>query len=108
MSAQSECTAKLLSCLGLCARARKLVFGVPMVCESLKSSRGAPVLVLEAEDTSENTHKKVSDKCKYYAIRHVRIKCSGEELARAVGKSAVTGAVGVTDRGMAAMLEKYL
>ena len=28
---------KLLGALGLCARARKLVFGVPMICEAMKS-----------------------------------------------------------------------
>ena len=58
---------KLLSTLGLCARARKLVTGTPMVCEALRAGGKTPVLaVLEAEDTSAATHEKLVSKCTYY------------------------------------------
>ena len=62
---------KILSSLGLCARAGKIIFGVPMICEAMKK-RGAkaPCAVFEASDTSENTHKKITDKCKFYNILH--------------------------------------
>ncbi len=99
----------LLAALGLCVRAGKVIFGVPMACEAMrKGGKNAPVLVLEASDTSENTHKKISDKCAYYKVRHIRIDAKGDELAHAVGKGAVTGAVAITDAGMCKMLEKYL
>ena len=69
---------KLLSTLGLCARARKLVMGTPMICEALrtppKGGGKAPVLaVVEASDTSENTHRKLLSKCTYYRVPHYRI-----------------------------------
>ncbi len=106
---QTEDREKLLSCLGLCRRAGKTVIGVPMICEALsKSGRAAPCLVIEAEDTSDNTHKRLTDKCDFYKVRHVRIKCSGEQLARALGKTSFVGAVAIADRSMTAMLEKYL
>jgi len=39
---------KLLSTLGLCARARKLVMGTPMVCEALRDKKTPVIAVLEA------------------------------------------------------------
>ena len=74
---------KLLSGLGLCAKARALTFGTPMVCESLRE-KSKPHLVLEASDTSAATHKKISDKCNFYQVQHVRLPVTGEELAAAL------------------------
>ena len=100
---------RLLSGLGLCVKAGKVVFGVPMICEAMrKGGKGSPRLVLEALDTSDNTHKKLSDKCSYYGVRLVRLECDGVALAAAVGKSAQLGAVAVTDQGLIRMLEKYI
>lgn len=102
-------TEKLLLSLGLCVRAGKTVCGVPMICEAMRrGGKNAPVLVLEASDTSENTHKKITDKCKFYGVRHVRIECAGDTLAAALGKSASLGAVALTDAGMCRMIEKYI
>ena len=40
---------ELLGALGLCARAGKLIFGIPMICEALKAGgKNCPVLVMEA------------------------------------------------------------
>ena len=101
--------AKLLNAIGLCVKAGKVVFGVPMICEAMRAGRSnAPLLVLEAADTSENTHKRLTDKCKYYSIRHVRISCTVDTLANALGKSAQLGAVAVTDEGLCRLIEKYI
>ena len=45
----------LLSTLGLCARARALVVGTPLLCETLRAGNGRILCVLEASDTSANT-----------------------------------------------------
>jgi ribosomal protein L7Ae-like RNA K-turn-binding protein len=101
--------AKLLSTLGLCVKAGKVIFGVPMICDAMrKGTKNAPVLVLEASDTSENTHKKLTDKCTYYKTRLIRLDIGGEQLAAAVGKSAHIGAVALTDTGLGALVEKYI
>ena len=97
---------RLLSSLGLCVRAGKVIFGVPMICEALR--RGTPRLVLEAVDTSDGTHKKITDKCTHYGVECIRLACDGATLAAALGKSAVLAAVAVTDDRMAEMVRQYL
>ena len=95
----------LLGLIGICKRAGKTVVGVPMICEHLQKYRKkrpigeektTELIVIEASDTSNNTHKKISDKCIYYKVKHVKIESSCEILGRAVGKSAVA-AVAIAD-----------
>ncbi len=89
---------KLLSTIGLCARARKLVMGTPMVCEALRrGGKTPPLAVLEASDTSANTHEKLLSKCAYYKIPLYRLPASTAELGHAIGKSGLVAAVAPTD-----------
>lgn len=108
MDGQSQ--SKLLSTLGLCARARGLIIGTPMVCEALRApSKGRRVLaVLEASDTSENTHGKLVSKCTYYGVPLYRIGVTTEALAHAIGKSAATAAVGITHEGLWQAMTKHM
>lgn len=100
---------KFLSALGLCVRAGKVIFGVPQVCEAMrKGGKNSPVTVFEASDTSVNTRKRISDKCTYYNIKHIKINIGGEELAAALGKSAYLAAVAVTDKEMSLMAERHI
>lgn len=100
---------KLLASLGLCVRAGKVVFGVPMICDAMRRSGGAEtVMVLEAADSSDGTHKRITDKCKFYQAQHIRLQCDGATLAAALGKTASLAAVAVTDPAMSAMLARYL
>lgn len=106
---KSEANPKLLSSLGLCARARALVFGTPMVCEALRASgKQKPLLVLEACDTSAATHKRLTDKCNTYATRHVRLAYDGKTLAAALGKSASLAAVAICDENFCRMIDACL
>ena len=91
---------KLLSTVGLCARARKLVMGTPMVCEAIRDKKTPVIAVLEASDTSENTHKKLSDKCAFYGVPLYRLAADTVRLGRAVGKTGAVAAVGVTDENL--------
>lgn len=93
-----------LSRLGLCVRAGKVIFGVPQICEAMRSGKNPPVAVFEAADTSENTHKRITDKCQYYNVTQIRLSCDGATLAAALGKNASLGAVAVTDRRMCDMV----
>ena len=107
--AESGHEKKLLASLGLCVRAGKVIFGVSMICEAMRrGGAGAPVTVFEASDTSENTKKRIRDKCSYYGIKHITLRIDGTVLAAALGKSASLGAVAVTDRRMSDMVEQYL
>ena len=98
---------KLLSGLGLCARARALTYGTAMVCEALRDRR-RPYLVLEASDTSEATHKKLSDKCKFYQVELIRLPVPGGELAAALGKQNTLAAVAVRDENLCRVVRRAL
>lgn len=99
---------KLLTTVGLCARARKLVTGTPMVCEAMRSRKPAILAVLEASDTSENTHSKLVSKCTYYQIPLYRLTADTARLAHAVGKTGSVAAVGVTDENFYKALAVHL
>ena len=102
-------TEKILSALGLCVRAGKVIFGVPMICDALKKGgANKPVLIIEASDTSENTSKKLSDKCEFYGVRLIKIDCDCQTLARELGKTGALAAVALTDENMLGMVEKYI
>ena len=96
-----------LLALGLCARARNLVFGTEAVCEALRGGRETVYAVVEASNTSENTHKRILDKCHFYHVQRFQLTFSeADELGRALGKKGPIAAVGITDKRMAEMVEK--
>ncbi|MBQ9781083.1 MAG: ribosomal L7Ae/L30e/S12e/Gadd45 family protein [Clostridia bacterium] len=103
----AETERRLLSTLGLCRRAGGLVFGTPMVCEAMRGGKGV-LAVLEASDTSDNTHDKLLSKCAYYGVPHYRISATTEALGRAIGKTGAVAAVGITHEGFMVSLGKYL
>ena len=90
--------APLLRAIGLCARARALITGVPMVLEAMRG--GKDLLVLSAQDISENTRKQLSDKTTYYGVRMISLPIDTQTLAHAVGKTGCLGAVAVRDDNM--------
>ena len=101
--------AKLLSSLGLGMRAGSVIAGVPLICTAMKNGgQKTPRIVFEASDSSENTHKRISDRCSFYGVRHIRLESDGMALALAVGKSAPVAAVAVTDVNLCRLAEKYI
>ena len=94
---------KLLFALGLCRKAGALTCGTPMICAELP--KGRILLVVESSDTSDGTHKKLTDKCLYYGVKHLRISADGERLAAAVGKTGFLASVGVSDKNLAGLVE---
>lgn len=101
---------KILALAGLAARAGRVTLGVPLTLEALRGgARGKkPLLILEAADTSPNTHKRVADKAAFYGVPAVRLAASAEQLAHALGKRGqALGAVGICEEHLAAaILEK--
>ena len=101
--------AKLLSSLGLALRAGAAVVGVPLICTAMKKGGAkAPIMVFEASDSSENTHKRISDRCAFYGVKQIRLECGGMVLAAALGKSSPVAAVAVTDANICRLAEKYI
>ncbi len=97
---------KFLSTLGLATKAGATVCGTPNVCEALKA--GKLWLVFEAKNSSENTHKRLCDRCAYYGIELIRTETDAAELAHAVGKTAELAAVGITDANFCKALKKHV
>ena len=86
---------KFLSMLGLAKRAGALITGTDLVTKALPS--GKIRLVMYAENSSQNTEKKITDKCKFYGTRCVKIDYVGEDVAHAIGKLSSVCVVGVSD-----------
>jgi ribosomal protein L7Ae-like RNA K-turn-binding protein len=94
--AEKESITAVLSALGLCAKAGKLICGTPLICEALKAKKQI-FLVVETSDNSENTQKRLRDRCAFYGVTKHRLNVDGETLARALGKNSRTSAVAITD-----------
>jgi ribosomal protein L7Ae-like RNA K-turn-binding protein len=97
---------RILGSLGLCSKAGKLIFGVPMIIEAMQKGKKV-FLVIESGDTSDNTHKRISDKCSFYGVEKIRLDISGGDLAAAVGKSSSLAAIAITDEGFYKMVAKH-
>jgi ribosomal protein L7Ae-like RNA K-turn-binding protein len=93
----------LARALGLCARARGLIFGVPMICEAMRE-KAKPRLVLMAQDVSDNTRKRLQDKCAFYSVPLLILPLDTTTLAHTVGKSATLGAVALTDENFCRLI----
>ncbi len=72
--------------LGLAYRAGKLVYGVEMSVKAIQNKSAK--LVIIAEDASENTVKKITDKAKYYQIDYM-INFDSNTLSTSIGKSNI-------------------
>lgn len=92
---------KFLSNLGLAMRAGKVVTGAEFVTEAVRS--GAAKLVIVAEDVSENTLKKLSDKCNTYQVPLLKYG-DRNELGASIGKET-RAVLAVTDAGFARLLK---
>jgi len=94
-----ETHSALLGAIGICRKAGKLIIGTDAVCLALREKK-KPCGVLAAKDVSENTSKRLSDKCASYGVPLVLIDECGEDLSAAIGKGAKTAAVAVTDESL--------
>lgn len=95
---------KLLGALGLAARAGKIVFGTQNVCDALKEGR--VLLVIEASDNSENTRKRLSDRCAYYGVRRLTAPVTAVDLGYAIGRRTDVSSAAVTDPNFAVLITR--
>ena len=93
---------KILSNLGLCARARGLVDGTNIVCSEMALNKIK--LIFLANNASDNTKKKIYNKAKYYNVEVVE-SYSSEELSSAIGKENRM-VVGISNESFLKILKK--
>jgi len=92
---------KALNLLGMATRARKLISGEEQVLQSIQKEKVN--LVICTTNSSENTVKKIKNKCEYYEIPFVQ-QFETDELSLAIGKRR--SIVLVDDRGFTKSLLK--
>ena len=91
---------KVLSLLGIAARAKRIASGEFQTEHAVKS--GEAYLVMVANDASENTKKRVE----YYQVP-MAVYATREELGHCIGKE-FRASLAVTDKGLAESVEKKL
>ncbi|MGM0495032.1 MAG: YlxQ-related RNA-binding protein [Bacillota bacterium] len=88
---------KILSLIGLCQRANRLVSGENFALEKIKNNKAK--LIFLASDAGKNTTKRIKDKANFYNIFVIE-DFSTEELSNAIGKIN-RKVVAITDKGFA-------
>ena len=93
---------RILSLLGIAAKAGKLASGEFAAEQALKARKAW--LVIVAEDASVNTKKKFRDRCEYVSCPLLVIGTK-QTLARAIGKDE-RSCIAVLDQGLAAAISR--
>lgn len=93
-----------MSLLGLANRARKITSGEELTIKEIRN--GKAKLILLSRDASDNTTKKVTDKCKSYHVPYKLVE-NREMLGNAIGKEARV-VVAVLDDGFAKKMKSLL
>lgn len=95
---------KLLSTLGICRKAGKLVIGFDAVAES--ASKGDISLILLADDLSPKSGKEMRFSVAKYNIEVCSAPFVMEDIRKQLGKRS--GILGVADQGLAGTIKTYL
>ena len=94
---------RVLSMLGLAAKAGKIASGEFSVEKAVKSNK--VYLVVVAEDASDNTRKMFRDMCHFYHVP-LLFYADKDQLGRSIGKK-MRASIGVLDQGFAdSIMEK--
>lgn len=94
---------KVLNLLGLAMRAGKLVTGEELTVTDIRAKKAKFVFV--ASDASENTHKKITDKCSYYQVP-VSDTFTQSQISHAIGRTRMV--IGINDQGFATKFKELI
>lgn len=94
---------KVYGILGMACRARKISTGDAIINE-IRSKKAK--LIVIAEDASDNTKKKITDKCQYYGVDYVFVE-SSMLLSQAIGK-VNRMAISINEEGFAKSIKTCL
>lgn len=85
-------------------RAGVLITGTNLVLSGIRSQKVKMVLI--DDSVSDNTFKKIKDKCKFYNVSYIRV-ATGTCLGLAIGKSN-RKVIGITDPKFVKALKEKL
>ena len=95
---------KALNTIGICKCANKISYGETLIKDIKNHIVDIVVICL---DTSENSKKKIIDKCSYYSCEYV-IAFSQQEICKAIGREALVSAIGIKDSNLAKKFKENL
>ncbi len=81
--------------LGLSRRAGQVTIGTPLVTGLLPT--GKMRVVFYTADASANTEKRITDKCRFYNVKCIKLDIPSEEIGKMVGMKTNVCVFGVTD-----------
>jgi len=95
---------EIMSFIGLMNRAGILITGTDMVINGVRSGKVGFVLV--DSKVSDNTLKKITDKCKFYNVSYI-VMPAETDLGSAIGKGS-RKIIGITDQNFIKALKEKL
>ena len=95
---------KVLSLLGLCRRANKLVFGYDMTVKSLKEKK--TFLILLTDDVSIHTESDIRKEAEKENVKVIKTKYFKEDMDMSISK--YTAVLSILDEGFSKKLESLL
>lgn len=95
---------RLLSFLGICRRAKKLVIGAEITAQSVEE--GKSLLVLYASDASKNSLKRVLAAAEQNGVTAACVSRSKDELSAALGR--LCAVMSIEDKGFADKLSQMI
>lgn len=97
-------TDKVLSMIGIAAKAGKVASGEYQTEHEVKSYKAH--LVIVAEDASDNTRKKFQNMCEFHKVP-IAFYGDKESIGHAIGKE-FRASLAITDEGLAKAVQKKL
>lgn len=94
---------KVYNLLGLASRARKLSSGDSLIA-NVRSGDASFVII--SNDASDNSKKKIVDKCTFYNVDYV-IYGTVDELSKSIGKNNRV-AVAILDKGFSKKIKEII
>lgn len=95
---------KALNTIGMCKCANKISYGETLLKDIKNHSVNIVVICL---DTSENSKKKIIDKCSYYKCEYI-IAFTQTEIMKVISRSDPVSAIGIKDANLAKKLKENL
>ena len=87
-------------------KAGKIILGAEQICDALKNKRKSVVSILVADNASENTKKRLLDKCAFYNCPITFLPIDTAALGHSLGKSSLVAAIALTDENFVKLILK--
>lgn len=95
---------KSLNTLGICKCAGKISYGETLL-KDIKNKKIC--LVVVANDASDNSKKKIIDKCTFYKCEYL-VCLDKESITKAIGRIDLVSAVGIKDHNLSKKFKENL